>query len=54
MHDLDVRLDQLGLVDVPWDAIEKKKLLVGEIPVGRNEPFDKMVPDAKVTSSGRR
>lgn len=46
MHDLDVFFEELGLVEGAGDAIEKEELLVGEVAVGGNEPFDKVVPDA--------
>lgn len=46
VHEFDVLVEQLGLFGRPGDAVEEKKLLVGEIPVGGDEPFHVVVPDA--------
>src|SRR5690349_8503245 len=46
MHDLDVVLQKLGLMDGSGYSIEEEKLLMGEIPVGCNKTFDVVVPDA--------
>jgi len=41
----DEFVEEIGLADGAGDAVEKKKLLAGEIAVGRNQAMDKVVPN---------